>query len=79
MKWTMAETLPAVSIPNAGSGNDCYGVSSATGSTYFRNFEVIYQAIPYEQVNNQYSVTPPVPNGRPICQLRHVLYAQSAD
>jgi C1A family cysteine protease len=72
LNWTLAETLPQVGIPNvAAAGYDCYGVPSATGSTYFRNFEVIYQAIPYEQVSMQYTVTPPVPNGKPICQLRH--------
>jgi hypothetical protein len=77
LNWTLAETLPQVGIPNvATAGYDCYGVPSATGSTYFRNFEVIYQAIPYEQVNMQYTVTPPVPNGKPICQLRHYLYDQ---
>lgn len=33
LNWTLAETF----------GNDCAGVPSVTGSTYFRNFEVVYQ------------------------------------
>jgi hypothetical protein len=44
LNWTLAETLPQVSLaPNFNtSGYDCAGIPSALGSTYFRNFEVIY-------------------------------------
>ena len=44
LNWSLAETLPQVSLPpnyNT-SGYDCAGVPSVLGSTYYRNFEVVY-------------------------------------
>jgi hypothetical protein len=42
--WSLAETLPMVSLPPAFNtqGYDCANVPSVLGSTYYRNFEVIY-------------------------------------
>ncbi|MGD0777693.1 MAG: C1 family peptidase [Candidatus Solibacter sp.] len=42
--WSLAETLPQVSLaPKFNTnGYDCAGIPSVLGSTYFRNFEVIY-------------------------------------
>ena len=65
LNWTLAETLPQVWLPpNGPNGYDCYGMPSATGSTYFRNFEVVCQATPY------------VDGGVQKRQLRHVYFNQ---
>jgi hypothetical protein len=41
--WKLAETLASVSLPSGTNGYDCDGAPTAIGSTYFRNFEVIYK------------------------------------
>ena len=41
--WSLAETLPQVTLPSGAGGYDCAGAPTAIGSTYFRNFEVIYR------------------------------------
>ena len=41
--WSLAGPLPQVTLPSGATGYDCAGAPTATGSTYFRNFEVIYR------------------------------------
>ena len=45
LNWALKETLPQVWLaPNyTAKGYDCAGIPSVLGSTYFRNFEVLYQ------------------------------------
>jgi len=41
--WALAETLPEVTLPpGLATGYDGNGIPAATGSTYFRDFEVVY-------------------------------------
>jgi hypothetical protein len=42
LNWTLEETLPQVGLPAGKTGYDCAGIPSIIGSTYFRNFELIY-------------------------------------
>jgi hypothetical protein len=64
LNWALGETLPQVSLaPNfTTNGYDCAGTPSVIGSTYFRNFEVIYQTTAgqlrhcyYDQVGAQWN------------------------
>ncbi len=41
--WSLAGPLPQVTLPSGATGYDCGGAPTAIGSTYFRNFEVIYR------------------------------------
>lgn len=64
LNWTLAETLPQVNLaPNFNtSGYDCAAVPTVLGSTYFRNFEVLYQTTSgelrhcyFDQLANQWN------------------------
>jgi hypothetical protein len=66
--WTLAETLPEVSLPPAFSmkGYDCGGIPTVLGSTYFRNYEVVYPTTGaqlrhffYDQVGEQWHSSRP--------------------
>jgi hypothetical protein len=41
--WSLAGPLPQVTLPSGATGYDCDGAPVAIGSTYNRNFEVIYR------------------------------------
>jgi hypothetical protein len=65
LKWSLEETLPEVTLSDNKKGYDCAGVPSVFGSTYFRNFEVTYQACASTE------------NGTTTKQLRPCLYDQA--